>query len=66
MNIADLQLPSTFNFYHDAIPQEARLLYQPLAKLLNRVRDILLEYESPILNDVLFLCNYMMNSFNTK
>jgi len=30
------------------------------------VRDILSEYESPILNDVLFLSNYMMTSFNTK
>ena len=30
------------------------------------MRDILSEYESPILNDVLFLSNYMMTSFNTK
>jgi len=27
MNIADLVLPSTFNFYHDPIPSEARLIY---------------------------------------
>jgi midasin (ATPase involved in ribosome maturation) len=30
------------------------------------VRDILLEYESPLLNEVLFISNYMMVSFNTK
>lgn len=41
-------------------------MYQPLAKLQARVRDILSEYESPILNDVLFLSNYMLTSFNTK
>mmetsp|Transcript_29535 Transcript_29535/g.44964 ORF Transcript_29535/g.44964 Transcript_29535/m.44964 type:complete len:201 (+) Transcript_29535:9690-10292(+) len=66
MNISELQLPSTFNFYHDAIPQEARLIYAPLAKLQQRVCNIITEYESPILNDVLFLANYMMTTFNTK
>lgn len=66
MNIADIRLPTTYNFYHDSIPQEARLIFQPLAKLQVRVRDISVEYESPILNDVLFLCNYMMTTFNTK
>jgi len=66
MSIADLVLSSTYNFYHDAIPQEARLIFQPLERLQSRVRDILQEYESPILNDVLFLSNYMMTSFNTK
>ena len=30
------------------------------------MRDIVAEYESPILNDVLFISNYMMVSFNTK
>lgn len=30
------------------------------------MRDILLEYESPILNDILFLSNYMMTTFNSK
>jgi len=66
MNISDLRLSSTYNFYHDSIPQEARLIFQPLAKLQIRVRDILTEYESPILNDVLFLSNYMMTTFNSK
>jgi len=42
------------------------LIFQPLAKLQIRVRDILTEYESPILNDVLFLSNYMMTTFNSK
>jgi hypothetical protein len=66
MNIADLQLPAAYNFYHDAIPTEARLIFQPIAQLQERVRDILSEYESPILNDVLFLSNYIMTTFNTK
>ena len=66
MNIADLELPAAYNFYHDAIPTEARLMFQPLASLQESVRDILSEYESPILNDVLFLANYMMTTFNTK
>ena len=66
MNISDLNLPSTFNFYHDTIPSEARLLYSPLAKIQERVRDIMTEYESPLLNEVLFLSNYMLVSFNTK
>jgi len=66
MNIADLVLPSTYNFYHDTIPQEARLIFQPLAQLQARVRDILKEYESPILIDVIFLANYMMTTLNTK
>lgn len=66
MNISELHLPSTYNFYHDCIPQEARLIFQPLARIQQRVRDILAEYESPILNDLLFLSNYMMTSFNTK
>jgi midasin len=66
MNITELKLSSSFNFYHDSIPQEARLIFSPLDRLQKRVRDILMEYESPILNDVLFLSNYMMTSFNTK
>lgn len=31
MNIADLELPAAYNFYHDAIPTEARLIFQPIA-----------------------------------
>ena len=31
-----------------------------------RVRDILQEYESPILNDLIFLTNYMLTTFNTQ
>ena len=27
MNISDLKLSSTYNFYHDSIPQEARLIF---------------------------------------
>ena len=65
MNISDAQLPQSYNFYHDTHPQEARLFFQPLSSLQCRVRDILREYESPILNDLLFLTNYMLTTFNT-
>ena len=44
MNIADVELPHAYNFYHDASPQEARLFYQPIADLQERVFDILKEY----------------------
>ena len=66
MNISDLQLPVNFNFYHDPIAKEARLIFSPLASLQNRLRDIMSEYESPLLNEALFLSNYMMVTFNTK
>lgn len=66
MNISSVELPKTYNFYVDPNPTEARLFYQPLADLQHRVRDILKEYESPILNDLLFLTNYMLISFNTQ
>jgi midasin len=66
MNISELNLPSTYNFYHDPIATEARLLFNPLSKIQERVRDILMEYESPLLNDILFMCNYMLVTFNTK
>lgn len=65
MNISNVELPKTYNFYVDANPTEARLFYQPLADLQQRVINILQEYESPILNDLLFLTNYMLISFNT-
>jgi len=66
MNISELKLPEAYNFYHDPIPTEARLLFNPLAKIQERVGEILKEYESPLLNEVLFLSNYMMVTFNTK
>ena len=64
MSVADVKLSETYNFYHDPLPQEARLVYDPLMKLLQRIREILSEYESPILNDAMFLANYMLTSFN--
>lgn len=66
MNISELTLPSNFNFYHDTLPSEARLIFSPLSSIHQRLRVIMAEYESPLLNEVLFLSNYMMVTFNTK
>ena len=66
MNISEIELPSNYNFYHDPIPQEARLIFSPLSSIHQRLKTIMSEYESPLLNEVLFISNYMMVSFNTK
>jgi midasin len=66
MNVTDVHLSPTFNFYHDPLPQEARLVYEPLAKLIKRCDIILQEYESPILQDAIFLANYMLTKFSPK
>ena len=64
MNISDVKLSKSFNFYHDSHPSEARLVYDPLQKLLQRIKYILSEWESPILNDAVFLANYILTTFN--
>ena len=66
MNVTDVRLESEFSFYHDPLPQEARLVYEPLAKLIQRLDWIMQEYESPILQDAVFLANYMLVSFSPK
>ena len=66
MNVADVRLDSRFNFYHDPLPHETRLVYEPLQKLLYRCDVILQEYESPILQDVIFLANYILTNFSPK
>lgn len=33
MNIADVQLANSYNFYHSPIPAECKLIYQPLVQL---------------------------------
>jgi hypothetical protein len=66
MNISELQLPRNFNFYHDTLPTEARLIFAPLSSIHQRMRTVMVDYESPLLNEVLFLSNYMMVTFNTK
>lgn len=30
MNVAEVELPKAYNFYHDANPPEARLFYSPM------------------------------------
>ena len=49
MNVSDVRLSAEYNFYHDSLPQEARLVYDPLSKLLARIELIMRDYESPIL-----------------
>lgn len=66
MNISEVRLSKIYNFYHDELPHEARLVYDPLMKLLQRVKYILTEWESPILNDAMFLANYILTTFNLK
>jgi hypothetical protein len=41
MNVSDVQLSASYNFYHDPLPQEARLVYEPLAKIIKRVDSII-------------------------
>lgn len=68
MNVSDVTLPRTYNFYHSPFPEEVKLVLQPLQALLMRLRDIVIrdEYESPLLNDSMFLANYMLTSFNAE
>jgi midasin len=66
MNVSEVKLNESYNFYHDSIPQESRLVYDPLMKLLIKIKKILDDYESPILNDALFLVNYMLTTQNPK
>ena len=60
LNISDLVLPASFNFYHDPLPTELRLLYDPILRLMIKIHNIIQQWESPILNDGLFLCNYLL------
>eukprot|EP00347_Sterkiella_histriomuscorum_P024492 403330924 len=66
MNVSDVKLSDSYNFYHDPLPQEVRLVYDPLMKLMLRIRAILKEYESPILNDALFICNLIITECRPK
>jgi midasin len=66
MNVSDVRLSSTYNFYHDPLSHEARLVFEPLSKIIKRSDTILLEYESPILQDAIFLANYMLTNFSPK
>lgn len=68
MNIADLQLNSSYNFYHSPFASECKLIYQPLMQLKMRLRDITIrdEYESPLLNESMFMANYILTCFNAE
>lgn len=66
MNISDVQFSKTFNFYHCPLPDEMKLIYEPLTKLLKRLKEIMDEYENPLLNDSLFLVNYMLTTLNAE
>jgi hypothetical protein len=49
MNISQVQLSPTYNFYHDPLPHEARLVYEPLQKLLSKLAHVVRDYDTPIL-----------------
>ena len=66
MNVSEVRLSPTYNFYHDALPHEARLVHDPLSKLIIRIDFIMQDFESPILQDAIFLANYMLTSFSAK
>ena len=68
MNISEVALSSSYNFYHDAYPEEARIIYEPMQDLLIRLRDIVIRdgYESPLLNESMFLANYIITCFNSE
>lgn len=68
MNISEVALTRSYNFYHDAYPEEARLVYEPMLNLLIRLRDIVIrdEYESPLLSESIFLANYVITCFNCE
>lgn len=68
MNISDVKLANSYNFYHTPLPHECKLIYQPLVQLQMRLRDIIVRdgYESPLLNESLFLANYMLSCFNVE
>ena len=68
MNISEVDLTKSYNFYHDPYPEEARIIYEPMINLLIRLRDIVIrdEYESPLLNESIFLTNYIITCFNSE
>jgi hypothetical protein len=41
MNVADVRLHDRFNFYHDPLAHETRLVFEPLQKLIHRCDLIL-------------------------
>lgn len=66
MNVTDVKLAETYNFYHDPLPHEVRLIYDPIMKLMIRIKTILVDWESPILNDALFVCNFIITDCKPK
>lgn len=68
MNISDVNLDKSFNFYHGVNAAECKLVYEPVQNLLIRLRDIVIrdEYESPLLNESMFLANYIITCFNAE
>ena len=68
MDISEVELTASYNFYHDAYPEEARAVYEPMQNLLIRLRDIVVrdEYESPLLNESIFLANYIISCFSAQ
>ena len=68
MNIAEVVIPRSYNFYHDSFPEEARIVYEPMQNMMIRLRDIVIrdDYQSPLLNESMFLANYIITCFNSE
>lgn len=37
MNVSEVKLPESYNFYHDPMPSEVRLVYDPMLKLMIKI-----------------------------
>jgi midasin len=61
--VTEVKLNEAYNFYHDSLSQEAKVFYQPMKILLDRVMALVEEWPSPILNDLAFMANYMLTQF---
>jgi len=68
MNVSDVNLARNYNFYHSPFPEEVKLVLPPIQALLMRLRDIVIRdyYENPLLNESMFLANYMITCFNAE
>lgn len=42
------------------------MVYEPLNKLLNKLSQIIIDFESPILQDAIFLTNYLLVCLGPK
>ena len=54
--------PNTFNFYHDANPEESKILYIPLNNIIYKCQQYLVQFENhPVLVTIVFICNSLLS-----